>query len=144
MTETAGYSETPLLKKLGVKGEQRALLVNIPAEVTELNDYDEWKRVKHAENLRGAIGGPYDYIHFFCNDKRKLIRGLERLKGQMAEDAMIWVSWPKKASGVPSTVAEGDVRALAIKYGLVDIKVCAVDDVWSGLKLVIPVKDRKK
>lgn len=144
MNEITGYSGTPLLKKLGVKEEQRALLVNIPADIDELNDYDDWKRVKYAENLRGAIGGPYDYIHFFCNDKQKLIRGLEKLKSQMAENAMIWVSWPKKASGVPSTVTEGDVRALAIKYGLVDIKVCAVNSIWSGLKLVIPVKDRKK
>lgn len=144
MTETAGYSETPLLKKLGIKEEQRALLVNIPPEVSELGEYDGWKRVKHSENLRGAIGGPYDYIHYFCNDKQKLIRGLERLKGQMAQNAMIWISWPKKASGVKTTVGEGDIRVLAIKYGLVDIKVCAVNEVWSGLKLVIPVKDRDK
>lgn len=144
MSDTAGYSNTPLLKKLGVKPGQCGLLINLPDEIEPLKNFDQWKRIKIADSLRGIIGGPYDYIHLFCSDKKDLIRGIEKSKNQMSDNAMIWVSWPKKASGVPSTVAEGDVRSLAIKFGLVDIKICAVNDVWSGLKLVIPVKDRKK
>lgn len=140
----SGYSRTPLLKKLGVKGGQRGLLINVPDSVKDLNEFSDWQKVKAVSRLRSAMGGPYDYIHFFCNDKKFLIQNLPELKAQLASDGMIWVSWPKKASGVPTTVAEGDVRSQAIKNGLVDIKICAVDMVWSGLKLVIPVKDRKK
>ncbi len=141
---TAGYSGTPLLKKLGVKEGQSGLLINVPGEIVELQEYSDWKQVKKAKTIRGCIGGPYDYVHFFTADEETLLRPIPLLKRELEQNGMIWVSWPKKSSGVPSTVTEGTIRKTALKRGLVDIKVCAVNDIWSGLKLVIPVKDRKK
>ena len=87
--------------------------------------------------------GTLDFIHFFTQDRKDYEKRLKSLKKTMAQDGMIWVSWPKAASKVPTDVTENVVRNHASKIGLVDIKVCAVDDIWSGLKLVIPVKDRK-
>ncbi|GJL94796.1 MAG: DUF3052 domain-containing protein [Hyphococcus sp.] len=141
---TAGYSGTPLLKKLGVKGGLAGLLVAVPDTFSELVGLLNWRRLKNAKTSRGVSGGPYDYIHFFTADKIKMIETLPRLKKELTQDGMIWVSWPKKSSGVASTVIEDDIRSAALRIGLVDIKVCAVDETWSGLKLVIPVKDRKK
>ena len=140
----AGYSGTPLLKKLGVKDGQAALLVAVPEGVKELSNFQQWRRVKKAKTARGISGGPYDYAHFFTASEAALHDVLPALKKELAQDGMIWVSWPKKSSGVASTVTEDTIRNLALKLGLVDVKVCAVDDVWSGLKLVIPVKLRNK
>lgn len=140
---SAGYSGTPLLKKLGVKDGQSALLVALPDEVKELSGFKHWGRLKTAKTTRGVSGGPYDYVHFFTSSATQLTNTLPKLKKEMMHNGMIWVSWPKKSSGVPSSVTEDTVRNLALKIGLVDVKVCAVDEVWSGLKLVIPVKDRK-
>lgn len=140
---SAGYSGTPLLKKLGVKDEQTALLVGVPPEIKQLADFQGWRRVKTAKTMRGASGGPYDYIHFFTADEKALKASLPKLRKELEQAGMIWASWPKKTSGVPSTVTEDTVRRMALKIGLVDVKVCAVDEIWSGLKLVIPLKDRK-
>lgn len=140
----AGYSGTPLLKKLGVKDGQAGLLVAAPDEVTALSRFKNWGRLKVAKTTRGVSGGPYDYVHFFTSSAAQLANTLPKLKKELAQNGMIWVSWPKKSSGVPSSVTEDTIRNLALKIGLVDVKVCAVDDVWSGLKLVIPVKDRKQ
>lgn len=139
----AGYSGTPLLKKLGVKDGQAALLIAVPDDIKEITRFKGWDRVKTAKTPRGVSGGPYDYAHFFTADEAALNKALPALRKAIAQNGLIWISWPKKASGVPSTVTEDIVRALALKIGLIDVKVCAVNDVWSGLKLVIPVKDRK-
>ncbi len=141
---SAGYSGTPLLKKLGVKDGQKALLVAVPDEVKDLSGFQHWGRLKTAKTTRGVSDGPYDYAHFFTSSATQLTTTLPKLKKELAPNGMIWVSWPKKSSGVPSSVTEDTVRKLALKIGLVDVKVCAVDDIWSGLKLVIPVKDRIK
>lgn len=138
----AGYSGTPLLKKLGVKDGAKGLLVAVPDTICELVEFDLWGTIKTAKTERGISGGPYDYLHYFTADDAKFLTALPALKKTMAQNAMIWVSWPKKASKVPSTVTEPLVRKTALSIGLVDIKVCAIDEVWSGLKLVIPVKDR--
>ncbi|MEL7490666.1 MAG: DUF3052 family protein [Pseudomonadota bacterium] len=140
----AGYSGTPLLKKLGVKDGAAGLLVAVPEPIAELNTFDGWARVKRAKTPRGVGGGPYDYIHYFSADAPAFEKTLPALKKELEQNGMIWVSWPKKSSGVPSTITEDTVRNHALKIGLVDVKVCAVDEIWSGLKLVIPVKDRKK
>ena len=139
---SAGYSGTPLLKKLGAKETQKALLVSVPETVPELQNNNPWKKVKRAKTLRGISGGPYDYIHLFTADANAFTDALPKLKEALISNGMIWISWPKKSSGVPSSVTEDTVRHLALKIGLVDIKVCAVDEIWSALKLVIPVKDR--
>lgn len=140
----AGYSGTPLLKKLGVKDGQSGLLIGVPDEVVDLKEFSHWKRLKKAKTIRGCSSGPYNYIHFFTADEETLLRAIPLLKKELEQNGMIWISWPKKSSGVPSTVSEGTIRSTALKCGLVDIKVCAVNEVWSGLKLVIPVKDREK
>lgn len=84
-----------------------------------------------------------DLAHFFTKNSKELTQTLPKLRDKIAPDGCIWVSWPKKASKVPTDVTEDVIRNLALNIGLVDVKVCAVDDIWSGLKLVIPVKDRK-
>lgn len=133
-----GYSGTPLAKKLGIKPGFRIKLINAPHHYMELftdlppNLYFDDTPVSQK-----------DFIHFFTLNKDELLIRLPLLKGQIKSEGMIWISWPKKASKVITDVTEDLVRDTALKSGLVDIKVCAVDETWSGLKLVIPVKDRK-
>jgi len=134
---TAGYSGTPLAKKLGIKGGFTVMLVNAPEYYyrlfTDMPDVHETGDEKKHK----------DFIHFFTKEEKELLKVLPKLKKQLKQDGMIWVSWPKKAAKIPTDVTEDTIRAYALTIGLVDIKVCAVDDVWSALKLVIPVKDRK-
>lgn len=139
---TAGYSGTPLIKKLGPKDGMRALLIAIPPEVIQLAAFSGWGRVKSTKTPRGISGGPYDYVHYFTADEKALASALPKIKYVMAQTGMTWISWPKKTSGVSSTVSEDTIRNLALKIGLVDVKVCAVNEVWSGLKLMIRLKDR--
>jgi len=141
---SVGYSNTPLLKKLGVKERANGLLVAVPETIVELHAFKDWGRVKVAKTPRDANDGPYDYIHFFSADKTAFEKILPTLKNELQQNGMIWISWPKKSSGVSSTITEGTVRRRALDISLVDIKVCAVDETWSGLKLVIPIKDRRK
>ena len=134
-----GYSGTPLAKKLGIKDGYSVLLVNAPGHYYSLfNDFP----ANVSENASCSI--PKNFIHFFTKEERELRKVLPRLKKQLQQDGMIWVSWPKKASKVVTDITEDSIRNYALSIGLVDVKVCAIDDVWSGLKLVIPVKDRKK
>jgi hypothetical protein len=134
---TTGYSGTPLAKKLGIKPAFKIRLINepdyyfqlftdLPSEIC-FEDNEETKK---------------DLIHFFTAKKHELLTTLPLLKTQIKPAGMIWVSWPKKASKVYTDVTEDVIRDLALKTGLVDIKVCAVDEIWSGLKLVIPIKNR--
>jgi hypothetical protein len=133
----SGYSGAPLVKKLGIKDGFRIRLVDAPTHYFDLFDGTppgirvlEDKRIKK------------DFIHLFATDASGLRAELAGLKNEIEPNGMIWVSWPKAASKVATDVCERVVREAAIAVGLVDVKVCAVDDVWSGLKLVIPVKDR--
>jgi Protein of unknown function (DUF3052) len=136
---TSGYSSTPLSKKLGIKDHFVLSVVNPPDHYfqlfTELPGNIEW--VEDPKKKK-------DLIHYFAKEERGLVKDLLLLKSQIRENGMIWISWPKKASGVKTDLTEDLIRSHALKSGLVDIKVCAVDETWSGLKLVIPVKDRKK
>ncbi len=83
-----------------------------------------------------------DFIQFFCREKQALQRRFTALKSAVAPDGMLWISWPKGSSGVATDLTENVVREIGLAHGLVDVKVCAVDEVWSGLKFVIPLKDR--
>jgi hypothetical protein len=133
----AGYSGTPLAKKLGIKPGFRMLLVNMPEYYFNLfTDLPENIEVKIDEGVKK------DFIHFFITDEQEYVTTLPLLKNQIKLNGMIWVSWPKKASEIITDITEDKIRNYAIQIGLVDIKVCAVDEIWSGLKLVIPVKDR--
>jgi len=134
----AGYSSTPLSKKLGYKEGFTIKLVNAPA-----NYFDLFTDLPSAIDVADEIEKKKDIIHFFTKAANELTRALPQLKKEIKPNGMIWVSWPKKSANIPTTVNEGLIRNVALKNGLVDIKVCAVDETWSGLKLVIPVKERQ-
>ena len=134
-----GYSGTPLPKKLGIKDGFRVALLDAPAEV----------RAELAASLKGCQilkdgSGPSDFIFLFSKSTADLAPRLKQAVKALAPAGMLWISWPKKSSGVTTDLTEDTIRQIGLKAGLVDVKVCAVTDVWSGLKFVIPVKDRKK
>lgn len=135
--KTAGYSGTPLAKKLGIKSGFHIKLVNAPGYYLQL--FTDLPNACHFEDKDDS---KVDFIHYFTKSKEEYKSSLSHLKDRMDHHGMIWVSWPKKASKVPTDITEDIIRNYAIEIGLVDIKVCAVDEIWSGLKLVIPVKDR--
>lgn len=133
----AGYSGTPLAKKLGIK-PGAALFV-----VAALGHYDELlaplpEGVKRVRKIESA-----DVAHFFVTARARLEQDLRAAVPKMQQDAAIWISWPKKAAKVATDITEDTVRDVALPLGLVDIKVCAVDETWSGLKLVIRKELRK-
>ena len=133
-----GYSKTPLAKKLGIKPGFTLKLVNEPEYYFELfTDLPDDLDMTAGKQKK-------DLIHFFTKDEKELKHQLPKLKNEIVQSGIIWVSWPKKSAKVVSDVSENLVRDTALSIGLVDIKVCAVDEIWSGLKLVIPVKDRVK
>lgn len=138
MPQTAGYSGTPLEKKLGLKSDFVIQLINPPDHYFEL-----FQTFPTDIDVQSDTKSPKDFIHFFTKEAAELEDKLPRLKKEIKANGMIWISWPKKASKVPTDITEDTIRGAALAIGLVDIKVCAVDTIWSGLKLVIPVKDRK-
>ena len=134
---TAGYSQTPLAKKLGIKQGYRIKLVNAPAYYSELfTDMPDQVIIDNDGKQKK------NFIHFFTKGLDELANSLPQLKKEIVPDGIIWVSWPKKSSAVQTDVSENIIRDIGLKNGLVDIKVCAVDETWSALKFVIPVKDR--
>ncbi|MBE9667024.1 DUF3052 family protein [Mucilaginibacter boryungensis] len=133
----AGYSGTPLAKKLGIKSGFNIALVNAPAGYLDL--FDE---LPGDLTFDDRITGGHDMIHLFVKDQQEYLAILPLLKGQIKQNGMVWVSWPKKASKIATDITEDIIRNEAIQNGLVDVKVCAVDEIWSGLKLVIRLKDR--
>jgi hypothetical protein len=128
----AGYSGTPLAKKLGIKPGSRVFVDGAPMAYEQL-----LAPMPDGVNMQSAVDASTDIVHLFSTSKAQLAGALERSLLQLRQDAALWVSWPKKASKVPTDITEDTVRDLAFPLGLVDIKVCAVDDVWSGLKLVL-------
>ncbi len=128
----AGYSGTPLHKKLGLKPRMLAVRLNAPDGYDALLGPDAPALTWYQLPADGA-----DITHLFTKSRQELETILRYCLPRMARDGMIWVSWPKKASKIPSEVTEDTVREVALTLGFVDVKVCAVDDVWSGLKLVI-------
>ena len=128
----AGYSGTPLAQKLGYKSGTRAWVHAMPA------DYRDWLApLPEGVVFQRRAGLDTELHHLFLSERAALERLLRELRPGMPVEAAIWVSWPKKASGVATEIGEDDIRAVALPLGLVDIKVCAVSAVWSGLKLVL-------
>ena len=130
--KTAGYSGTPLAKKLGIGAGTTLLLIDAPDELRE------WLAplppdVRFAKRLAEAT----DVVHLFVTTQARLAKELARLRKGLRSDAALWVSWPKKAAKMDTDITEDTIRALALPLGFVDVKVCAVSEVWSGLKLVI-------
>lgn len=138
-TQSAGYSGTPLAKKLGIKPGFVIKLVQTPDHYFDL--FEEWP----AEvSILEDESPEKDFIHFFTRERAELDQLLPLLRQEIKANGMIWVSWPKKASKVPTDITEDVIRNAAFANKLVDVKVCAVDKVWSGLKLMIRKKDRGK
>lgn len=137
MAGPAGYSNTSLVKKLGIKPGFKVRFIDPPEHYFDLLE----GLPANIEVLEEAVTG-VDFIHYFTKQSSELDRDLPALKREIVSNGTIWVSWPKKASRVTTDVTEDLIRNLALSIGLVDVKVCAVDAVWSGLKLVIRVKDR--
>jgi hypothetical protein len=136
--QPAGYSGTPLAKKLGIKPGFNMMLINAPDYYFNL-----FTDLPDDVHFNDDASSKKDLIHFFTKQKDEYTGLLPALKDQIKPNGIIWVSWPKKASKVVTDISEDQIRNYAIQTGLVDIKVCAVDEIWSGLKLVIPVKDRR-
>ena len=139
----AGYSGTPLPAKLGLKDGMVAAFIALPPELDDLAEAASFAKVDRPADW-AAISGrqKYDAVHAFTRQRAEIEDGLAGIEMAIKRDGMVWVSWPKKASKVPTDVTEGVVRAEALKLDLVDVKVAAVNEIWSGLKLVIR-KDRR-
>ena len=135
---SAGYSGTPLLKKLGYGPEQTAALIDAPKALRSHLAAAKFKSLADLSlDACATLKAPLDAVHLFTVERAKLKRALPHLIKRLAPAGMIWVSWPKKAAKVETDVTEDVIRAEALPLGLVDVKVCAVDETWSGLKLVI-------
>ena len=135
---SAGYSGTPLSKKLGIKEGITILTIDAPENYRELIEPLPGKATITNKKTREL-----DLIHFFTNSRDDLFRGLAEYKNLIKQDGAIWVSWFKRAAKLPTEISEDTVRDAALPLGLVDVKVCAIDDRWSGLKLVIRKENRK-
>jgi hypothetical protein len=133
----AGYSGTPLPRKLGIKENFQVLLLDIPADVKA-----ELKDALATCPLAKDGRKPLDFAMIFVKSASDLEKKFSAVAKKLTPAGMIWVCWPKKASGVATDLTENDVRNIGLQAGLVDVKICAVNEVWSGLKFVIRVKDR--
>lgn len=130
----AGYSGTPLAKKLGLADGQAALLLGVPVDLAEISAFPGFAEV--ATSVEGIALRRYAYIHAFETQRAVLEALATDLAARLKPEGMLWVSWPKRASGVATTLTEDVSREIFLPLGLVDVKVCAVDAVWSGLKFV--------
>lgn len=134
----AGYSSTLLMKKLGIKPEMKILLINKPDDYFKLLEAD----INNQSIKKSEVP---DFIHLFVKSVKEFETEMKKLKPfcKQNPNITIWVSWYKKAAKIPTDVTEDTIRNYALKNALVDVKVCAVSDIWSGLKLVVPVAKRK-
>lgn len=138
MTAAAGYSGTPLAQKLGLKDGQRALFIGLPPELDELLGSRSFREVVQAGWAGWTDGAPgWDFVHGFTASRAVLEANARPLMEAIDRNGIVWISWPKKASKVPTDITEDVIREVVLPIGLVDIKVAAVSDVWSGLKLMI-------
>lgn len=132
MTSPAGYSGTPLAKKLGIVADTHVLVMWAPADYPSL-----LAPLPAGVTFVDVLTPNTDVVHCFVTERATLAGALTSLRMAIRKDAAVWVSWPKRGSKVPTDITEDVIRDLALPMGFVDIKVCAVSDVWSGLKLVI-------
>ena len=133
----AGYSGTPLIKKLGVKPGFRVALVGAPA-----NFKDELGPLPATAKFSSATADSLDLVLLFVSSERELKLKFAPLAAKLKKDGMIWVAWPKKSSGVITDLIFDNVQRTGLDAGLVDVKICAVNEIWSGLKFVYRLKDR--
>ena len=128
----AGYSGTPLPQKLGIKPGLTVVTINAPTNYRRLLD-----KIPEGVTFSDRFKPDSRFIHVFIKKRSELETRLSALREKMADTGTVWVSWPKRSSGVPSDVTEDVVRAVALPLGFVDVKVCAIDETWSGLKLMV-------
>ena len=135
---TAGYSGTPLIKKLGIKPDMRVMLIHKP------DDYYKLLEVDISDQSTSKNETP-DFVHLFVKNAKEFEAEMKKLKPLCRQNPniVVWVSWYKKAAKIETDITEDVIRNYALKNDLVDVKVCAVSDIWSGLKLVVPVAKRK-
>jgi hypothetical protein len=134
----AGYSGTPLERKLGIKGGHRIALVGAP------DGFDETIGPLPDVDVTSRLRGPLDVVVFFARRRGELERRFGALKRALDPAGGLWIAWPKRSSGVDTDLTEGVVRELALANGLVDNKVCAIDETWSGLRIVYRLADRPR
>jgi hypothetical protein len=136
--KNAGYSGTPLAKKLGLKQGFKIRLINPPDYYYDLfADFpDDIEEV-------GDLKTKKDFIHYFAKNTVQFEKDIKQLRKEIEQNGMIWISWYKKSAKIETDLTEPIIRDIALNNGLVDVKVCALDELWSGLKLVIRLKDRK-
>lgn len=128
----ARYSGTPLVKKLGIKERCAIYVSGAPTGYRALLE-----PLPEGVKFKTVVDPSIDIVHVFESERERLAKRLVALRQALAADAIVWISWPKKASKMPTTITEGTIRELALPLGFVDVKVCAVSEVWSGLKLVV-------
>lgn len=133
-----GYSGTPLVKKLGIKPGNTVMPVNEPEHYIDLLG----EMPEEVDIVDSSYSRPVNFIHLFARDEAALHLDFPPLKSRLDKNGMIWVSWIKKSSKLETDISESDVRSLGLKLGLVDVKICAVDEDWSGLKFMYRKKDR--
>lgn len=133
-----GYSGTPLAQKLGIKPDFKVGLIEAPAELRD------WLAPVPAGVVFGKPSAHSDLVHLFVVRRAVLEKHLVALRKQLHDEAIVWVSWPKKAAKVETDITEDTIRGAALPLGFVDVKVCAVSEVWSGLKLVVRKELRAK
>ena len=133
----AGYSGTPLAKKLGLKAGSILTLVGAPTDYTSLIE-----PIPPGLTIGSRVSDTSDIVHIFTTQRAQLQGYLEHCRRTLKSDAMVWVSWPKKSAKVPTEISEDIIREIALPLGFVDVKVCAVSEIWSGLKLVLRRKFR--
>ena len=134
----AGYSRTPLVKKLGIKPGSNIVFVNAPS------DYAKQLDLPADVSANSRAGKPLDFAQLFVKSEKELTKKFSHYARRLNPSGMLWVSWPKKSSGVSTDLSENIVRDIGLATGLVDVKICAVNKVWSGLKFVFRLKDRAK
>ena len=134
---STGYSERPLAAKLGIKSGSRVLILNPPPGYSELLG-----SLPAGVVAATTLAGAFDFGQLFTASRASLEAEFPRLMGELAKDGMLWVCWPKGSSKVETDLKEGTVREIGLRNGLVDVKVCAVDKSWSGLKFVYRLRDR--
>ena len=135
----AGYSGTPLVKKLGIKPGFNVAFVNAPTDFVQSLDLPPDATINSISTRK-----PFDCVLLFVMSRKELALKFSLSAAKLKPDGMLWISWPKKASGITTDLSDNVVRELGLSEGLVDVKVCAVDEVWSGLKFVFRLKDRAK
>ena len=133
-----GYSGTALSQKLGIRPWARVKTRNAPANYQQLLG-----PLPNGVQVSPRIRKPVDFVHVFAIARAQLVAELKRALHDIEQDGAVWVSWPKKSSGMPTDITEDVIREVALPMGLVDVKVCAVDETWSALKLVIRRANRK-